>query len=279
MRKVAFVTGASRGIGRASALALAEAGYDVVLTARTVREGEGRVAAPTSDTDREVAVPGSLESTAAAIAQAGREALAIPMDLMSRDSIQQAVEQALSEWGHIDLLLNNAIWSGPGLLDPVRALSLEALEKALTGNTLNQLFITQRVLEAMLERGAGTILNMTSSAGQVDEPPYEVVRVGMLGYAHCATKGAFHRLAPLIQAEHESDGIRAFNIDPGFTWTETMAALGLPKLGAAPPEVTGAVVAWLATSERALEWAGRTVFTHKLCAELGLLPDWPPDPT
>ncbi|MCE2390160.1 MAG: SDR family oxidoreductase, partial [Proteobacteria bacterium] len=166
-----------------------------------------------------------------------------------------------------------------GLLDPVRALSLEALEKALTGNTLNQLFITQRVLEAMLERGAGTILNMTSSAGQVDEPPYEVVRVGMLGYAHCATKGAFHRLAPLIQAEHESDGIRAFNIDPGFTWTETMAALGLPKLGAAPPEVTGAVVAWLATSERALEWAGRTVFTHKLCAELGLLPGWPPDPT
>lgn len=279
MGKVAFVTGASRGIGRASALALAEAGYDVAIAARTVREGDGRVLAPTTGgPEREIPLPGSLESTAAAIAERGREALAIPLDLAQRDSIRRAVERTLAEWGRIDLLLNNAIWSGPGLLDPVRKLSLEVLETVFARNVTHQLYATQLVLESMLARGRGTIMNMTSSAGQIDAPQYRTVELGMLGYAHCASKGAFHRLAPMLQAEHGADGIRAFNVDPGFTWTESMSALGLPKLGSAPPEVTGAVVAWLATAEEASEWEGRTVFSHDLCAELGLLPGWPPEP-
>lgn len=274
---IALVTGASRGIGRASALALADVGYDVAITARTVREGEGTVAQPTTDAGGDVTVPGSLETTAAEIAERGQRALPITMDLLSAESVRAAAETALDEWGRVDVLVNNAIWSGPGLLDPVGVLDLEALDTAFTANVLRQVLLTQLILPSMIEQGSGLILNLTSSAGQVDDPPYQVVELKMLGYAHCASKGAFHRMAPLLQAEHESDGITAINIDPGFTWTEAMAALDLHNFGGAPPEATGTVVAWLAEDiERTVEWRGRTLNSLEVCAELGLLEGWPP---
>ena len=275
---IALVTGASRGIGRASALALADVGFDVAITARTVREGEGKVGPPTSDGGGDVTVPGSLETTAAEIADRGQRALPITMDLLSAESVRAAAATALDEWGQVDVLVNNAIWSGPGLLDPVGVLNLEALDTAFTANVLRQVLLTQLILPSMLEQGSGLILNLTSSAGLVDEPPYEVVKMKMLGFAHCASKGAFHRMAPLIQAEHEADGITAINIDPGFTWTETMAALDLHNFGGAPPEATGRVVAWLAEDpERVVEWRGRTLNSLELCAELGLVEGWPPE--
>ncbi len=274
---IALVTGASRGIGRASALALADAGFDVAITARTVREGEGRIGPPTSDGGGDVTVPGSLETTAAEITERGQRALSITMDLLSAESVRAAAATALDEWGRVDVLVNNAIWSGPGLLDPVGVLNLEALDTAFTANVLRQVLLTQLILPSMIERGSGLILNLTSSAGQVDDPPYQVVELKMLGFAHCASKGAFHRMAPMLQAEHESDGITAINIDPGFTWTETMAALDLHNFGGAPPEATGKVVAWLAEEpERAAEWRGRTLNSLELCAELGLVEGWPP---
>ena len=273
---IALVTGASRGIGRASALALADAGFDVAITARTVREGEGTVGPPTSDGGGDVAVPGSLETTAAEITERGQRALPITMDLLSAESVRAAAAAALDTWGRVDVLVNNAIWSGPGLLDPVGVLNLEALDTAFTANVLRQVLLTQLILPSMIEQGSGLVLNLTSSAGQVDDPPYQVVELKMLGFAHCASKGAFHRMAPMLQAEHESDGITAVNIDPGFTWTETMAALDLHNFGGAPPEATGAVVAWLAEDpERAAQWRGRTLNSLELCAELGLVEGWP----
>ena len=275
---IALVTGASRGIGRASALALADVGYDVAITARTEREGEGTIGPPTSDGGGDVAVPGSLETTSAEIAERGQRALPITMDLLSEESVRAAADTALGEWGPVDVLVNNAIWSGPGLLDPVGVLDLGALDTAFTANVLRQVLLTQLILPSMIEQGSGLILNLTSGAGQVDDPPYEVVKMKMLGFAHCASKGAFHRMAPLIQAEHESDGITAINIDPGFTWTETMEALDLHNFGGAPPEATGTVVAWLAEDpERTAEWRGRTLNSLELCAQVGLVEGWPPE--
>ena len=152
-RAVAFVTGASRGIGRASAIALARAGFDVAFTARIVHEGEGRVEMPYSGgpAAAPVAVAGSLETTAAEIEAEGVDALPVQMDLLATESL-----------------------------------------------------------------------------------------------------------------------------DPGFTQTESMNALGLPPLGAATPDVTGAVVARLATPREETKWDGGTVDTHTLCAELGLVAGWPP---
>ena len=277
-RKIAFITGASRGIGAAACVALAKAGFDIVATARTIKEGEGRVKQPTTGSEAgALPVKGSLETTAAAVRALGREALTLPLDLTDKETLESAVERTLAEWGHIDVLLNNGIWSGPGLLDPIQDLSLEVLEKAFLANTFHQLYLTQLVLPGMRARQRGVILNMTSSAGEVDEPPYSLVKMGMLGFAHCATKGAFHRMAPLLQAEYADDGILAINVDPGFTWGESMEALGLPQLGAAPPEVSGEAIAWLASDPAASEWGGRTVHSQRLCADLGRVAGWPPD--
>ena len=108
--RVAFVTGASRGIGKAAAIALAEAGLDVVITGRTVREGDG-----VDDSDGSGrSIPGSLETTADAIEATGRRALPVVMDLHDRATLGAAVQRALDEWGHIDVLVNNAIDTGPG---------------------------------------------------------------------------------------------------------------------------------------------------------------------
>src|ERR1700730_10162892 len=117
---VAFVTGASRGIGRCAALALAHAGYDVVITARTVREGDGR--------EGSVALPGSLETTAAEIEAIGRRALPVRMDLLERASVEDAFATAISAWGRVDLLCNNAIYQGRGPMDLLLDLTLDVAE-------------------------------------------------------------------------------------------------------------------------------------------------------
>ena len=170
-RKVAFVTGASRGIGRASSLALAERGYDVVVTARTLKEGTGVARGSSVKDTREVPVAGSLESTATQIETLGRQALPIRLDLLDRASCERAVDEALEKWERIDLLLNNGIYQGPGLLDRFLDVPQDRVDEIFLGNVFNQIAITQRVLRHMLERpGRGFILNMTSTAGQIDPP-------------------------------------------------------------------------------------------------------------
>src|SRR3954454_24616965 len=104
--RTALVTGASRGIGKANAIALAEAGFDVAITARTVHEGDGR------DSGSGRVLPGSLDTTEAAIAAAGQRSLPIAMDLMEDASIDAAVRRLIDAWGMPDVLVNNAIYQG-----------------------------------------------------------------------------------------------------------------------------------------------------------------------
>src|SRR3954447_9934885 len=117
-RRVALVTGASRGIGKCAALELAGRGFDVAITARTVHEGEGK-GAPSSVRDEggSLPIPGSLETTATEIAERGAEALVVPMDLLDRVSVGMALATVLERWGHVDVLVNNAIYQGPATMD------------------------------------------------------------------------------------------------------------------------------------------------------------------
>jgi NAD(P)-dependent dehydrogenase (short-subunit alcohol dehydrogenase family) len=278
---VAFVTGASRGIGRAGALALAGAGYDIVCTARTLREGEGRVAPATiAEGHQQVAVPGSLESTAAEVAALGRQALVIQLDITDRVSIGRAVERALATWGRIDVLFNNAIYQGPGTMDRFMDLRADLAETILLGNYVNQLLLTQLVIPSMLERGGGTVVNMASGSAYNDPPG--PAGEGGWGVGYAASKAAFGRLAGVINAEFGAKGIRAFNLEPGFVITERMRATGgdasFTEAGfrGSPPEVPGAVVAWLATNPGAERFVGKLVHAQRLCKDEGLLADWPP---
>ena len=283
-RKVAFVTGASRGIGKASAIALAEAGYDVVVTARTMFEGEQYDYGATQADSGRRAMPGSIERTAGEIRGRNRRALPLRLDLLDRASVDAAIDKALATWGQIDVLLNNGIYQGPGLMDRFLDLPEDAVRRVFEGNVFAQVHIIQRVLPTMLARGTGIVINMSSAARRTDPP--RVTGDGGWGFAYGASKGAFHRLAAILHLELNDRGICAYNIDPGYVVTEAqLAILGgdnaihtrLRHRGA-PPEVPATVIAWLATAPAAAELSGQTIDAQPFCKERQLLPGWPTQP-
>lgn len=274
---VAIVTGASRGIGRAGALALAEAGFDIVVSARTVREGEG-VAEPNSVREETtLAVPGSLERTAQEIEELGQRALIVPMDLIDAESVTRLPEIVMAEWGRIDVLFNNAIFRGVGTLDRIADLTVESMTNLMKGNFMHQILLIQAVLPHMLAAGGGTIIDMVSGSARLDPagPPGE----GGWGILYSASKAAFGRVAGGVNAEYRARGVKAFNVDPGNVVTEARKAAKPDDeyssgYGSEPAEATGKVVAWLATDPTADKYLGKWIFAPKLCSDLGLLPGW-----
>jgi len=277
---VAFVTGASRGIGKACAVHLAKAGFDVAVTARTVRDGEEREHSSTVEKSDTRPLPGSLSSTAELIDAEGREALVLPADLLDRASLGAAVATVLERWERIDILVNNGRYIGPGHMDRVLDTPLELLDKHLDANVMAPIVLAQLVLPQMIERGDGLIVDITSSVAWMD-PPAPAGEGGWgLGYA--MSKAALHRLAGILHQELRGTGVLALNLDPGFIATERMVQdmgeFGFDASAAAPPDVIGAVVAWLATDPGAATWDGGVVPAQQLCADLGLIPGFTPVP-
>jgi len=279
-RRVALVTGASRGIGRASAIALAATGLDVAITARTVREGE---AFDESGSVRGEPIPGSLETTAREIEDAGGRALAIRADLLDRASLVAATEQVLAEWGRVDVLVNNAVHTGPGSMERFLDLDLDMVAVKLEANVVAQLVLIKAVLPGMLQRGAGTIIDITSAVATSD-PPAPTGEGGWgLGYA--VTKGAFHRVAGILAVELGPRGIFVVNVEPGYVLTERMV-LAQERLGlagrflGAPPSVPGSVVAWLGggaggiTADERTALNGTTIAAPRFARERALHADW-----
>lgn len=277
--QVALVTGASRGIGKATALALAEAGFDLVLAARTVKSGERHVDMPTTADGKPL--PGSLEETAEAVRALGRRALVKRLDLLERESMDALVAETLAEWSRIDVLVNNAIYQGPGIVADFLEGSMEELERTFQGNVIAQVYLTRLVLRGMLERKAGIIVNLTSEAGMID-PPVRLARGGW-SFAHGATKAALHRMAGILQLEYGDRGIRAYNLEPGLVRSESLiASMGevteLEKMGvkSAPVEVPAAVIRWLCSDDpEAIGMSGTNIHAQPFCKRRGLLPGWP----
>lgn len=274
-RPIAFVTGASRGIGAATALALAESGFDLAVAARTLVEGERHERGSRKSDDRPL--PGSLETTAKAVRERGARALPVRLDLLDRASLGAAVDAAEAGLGPIDLLVNNGIYQGPGTMERFLDLRLEDAEKIYQGNVLSQLCLVQRVLPGMLERRRGSIVNLVSASGMSDPPA--PTGEGGWGFAYASSKAALGRLAGVLAVEHADTGVRFFSLEPGFIVTEMMRQSGVHKefegrLKGAPPSVPAAVIAWLATHPAAAQWNGETVSAQKLAAKHGLVPGW-----
>ena len=277
-RKVALVTGASRGIGKAVAVHLARAGFDVALGARTLQEGEEREHSSTIRASNTKPLPGSLAGTGALVEAEGTRALPVYLDLLDRASLGAAVTTVLERWGRIDVLVNNGRYIGPGHMDRFVDTPIELHERHLEANVLAPIILTRLVLPQMLERGEGHIVNVTSSAGNSDPPG--PAGEGGWGLGYGMSKGAMHRLAGILHLELGPQGIFAYNLHPGFVATERMAAdmgeFGFDASQAAPADVVGAVAAWLVTTPEGRALTGTWIEAQVRCRELGLVPEWQP---
>ncbi len=184
--KVALVTGASQGIGRATSLALAEAGAKVAIAARNTEK---------------------LASLAAEIAAAGGEALAVPMDVADPAQVKTGFQQLLAKFGKLDILVNNAAITRDTL---ALRMKLEDWEAVLRTNLTGAHLCIQQALGAMLKQRAGRIINITSvvaETGNAGQANYVASKAGLIG------------LTRAIAVEVASRNITVNAIAPGFIAT------------------------------------------------------------
>jgi NADP-dependent 3-hydroxy acid dehydrogenase YdfG len=184
--KVALVTGASSGIGEATAAALAEAGAKVALVARRA--------------DRLAALAGRIENT-------GGAPLQLVADVTNDADLVKVVETAVSQWGRLDILVNNA---GVMLLSPLAEARGEELRRMVELNLISLMELTRLALPHLRE-SKGHIVNIASVAGRVANP-------GASGYA--ATKFGVVAFSEAVRREVYADKVRVTVIEPGLVLTE-----------------------------------------------------------
>jgi NAD(P)-dependent dehydrogenase (short-subunit alcohol dehydrogenase family) len=147
--KVAIVTGASRGIGKAVAIGFAREGARIVIAARSVEPPKS-------------GLPGTILQTVDEIKAFGGKALAIKTDVLLEEEVQAMVQTALDEWGRVDILVNNAAVAAPG---PFAETTTKRWNLVLGVNLLGTFLCTKAVLPTMMKQRSGSIINTTSSAG------------------------------------------------------------------------------------------------------------------
>ncbi|MFZ2025627.1 MAG: 3-oxoacyl-ACP reductase family protein [Microgenomates group bacterium] len=193
--KVALVTGASSGIGRASALALASQGAKVALAARRVEK---------------------LDALVAEIKAAGGDAIAIPTDVLQQEDVTNAVAKTVATFGRLDILLNNA---GVGSIEQTLNMTGDGWDKVLDTNLKAYFFVAQAAAKEMIKNKFGRIINIASilSGG---------VGSGMAGAVnYCASKGGVVSLTEALADEFAQHGITVNAIGPGFIETEMTEAV------------------------------------------------------
>jgi dehydrogenase/reductase SDR family protein 4 len=189
--KVALITGASRGIGRAIAMTFAGAGADVVVSSRNKR-------------------PPELEKVAEEIRAKGRRALAIPAHVGKKEEVQNLVQKTLQEFGRIDILVNNA--GANPVLSSMVDLEEAALEKVLEVNLKGALLMSQIVAKEMIKQGGGRIINLGSISGLR-------ARADGTG-AYCIAKAAVHMMTQVMARELAEHNILVNAIAPGSIKTD-----------------------------------------------------------
>jgi len=230
--QTALVTGAARGLGRAIALALAEAGADIALGLRDVKQDGG---------------------VASEIEALGRIGMPLQMEMSNLEEVRYAISKVAAQWGKLDILVNNT-----GVAPTNLALDVceEDFDRTLNINLKGTFFACQAAGKVMKEQGGGRIINMSSQAGFVALPTESI---------YCMTKAAIAHLTKCLAVEWGPYNINVNAVAPTFIHTPgTEPALSSPDFYAEtvrkvaalhrigePPEVAGAVV-FLASQAAAL---------------------------
>jgi len=224
--RTAFITGASRGIGRACALALSEAGARVALAARSTAQ---------------------LEELAGEIRSQGREAFAVTIDMTSAESIQEAFAKTTKEFGPIAILVNNAGITKDGL---ALRMKKDDWDSVLATNLTGAFLATQQVLQPMMKERWGRVINISSVVGEMGNP-------GQANYV--ASKAGLIGLTKALAQEMGSRNITVNAVAPGFIETDMthklsqelkdnlVGHIALKRIG--KPEDVAAAVRFLASEE------------------------------
>ena len=222
--KTALITGASRGIGRAIAVAMAGAGADLALVARGAD---------------------GLAETVRLATEHGRKAISIKADVTRQEEVAEAAAAAIGHFGQVDILVNNA--GGSNFIVPFADLRLPGWDKIMKLNLTSAVYACHAVGRHMLERGSGSIVNVASVAGVASAPmlsPYGAAKAGLIS------------LTKSLAVEWAQAGVRVNALCPGWTATELNRDLwdnadgGMTTVAAVPMRRWG----------RAEEMAGPAVF-------------------
>ncbi len=253
--RVALVTGASRGVGAATARALARAGCDVACAARSTTASPGRV-------------EGTLEETVEAVRALGRRGLAVPTNLTSDAAVTAMVETTRAHFGRVDVLVNNA-----GVVDfSDLDIDLARFDRSMAVNLRAPLIATRAVAPLMREAGGGAILNISSLAAILPQP-------GSLSYG--IAKAGLERLTMETARILADDGVavNCLRIDvavasEGFTANTP----DLDHSGWEAPDAVAEAIVWML--RRPTGYTSRIESLHELRGRLGIgLANDPADPT
>lgn len=208
--QVAIVTGASSGIGQATALALAAQGAHIALAARNVA---------------------ALEEVAARIHTLGREALVAPTDVTSREQVERMVAATLERWGRVDILVANA---GAYIRSPIPELTVEHMERSMAVNFYGGLYAALAVMPHMLARGRGHIVLLTSMDARKGLP---------LDAPYVAAKAALSGVGGVMRQELRERGVHVMVVYPGRVDTPLVDHLDVPAISAKiPPEAVARAI-------------------------------------
>lgn len=187
--KIVFITGASSGIGAATALAFAEEGARLLLAARRTPK---------------------LKETAEEALECGAEAVhCVELDVRDKREVQNVIDALPEEWAHIDVLVNNAGLSRG--LDKLYMGLPEDWDEMIDTNVKGMLYVTRAVVPGMVVRGHGYVVNMGSTAGEITYPN---------GAVYCATKAAEKSLNDGLREDLLGTPVRVTSIDPGMVETD-----------------------------------------------------------
>jgi NAD(P)-dependent dehydrogenase (short-subunit alcohol dehydrogenase family) len=229
--KVAVITGAGRGIGRAVALAYAREGASLALCSRTAEE---------------------LHSTAAELERLGATALVVPADVSAADQVAAFVERALEKFGRLDVLVNNAGVAHSPV--PLVELSVEEWDRVLAINLRGAYLVARAVIPHMVRQRGGSVINVSSWLG----------RDALSGYgAYGVSKSGLEGLTRYLALELKPSGVRVNSVSPGYVATK------MTNYGGARPESVVDLFVYLA-SDASAAITGQAVDAASWKRELGV---------
>jgi 3-oxoacyl-[acyl-carrier protein] reductase len=247
--RVAVVTGASRGIGKAIAERLASAGATIVLAARSLSQSDD--------------LPGTVEATAALIQDRGGKAIAMACDVEAEADRARLIDATIAEFGRIDILVNNA---GRAVLEHVVEMSYAHCESQTRQYLLGPLDLILRAVPHMRAQGAGWIINLGSATAN---PPYRKTRLNYYG----ALKAAIHRMTEGFAVELEEYNISVNAVAP----VSTIMTPGVDSLNIITKAMMSRVEPIEHIAEAALavveaeprELTGQVLFSYRFLDEIG----------